>query len=281
MIAPQDLKYFLELARTLHLTRASERLAVSQPTLSHSLKRLEADLSAELFVRTKKGLRLTPAGERLKEAASDLQMRYDDLVSSVQNDLHGEQGLIRVGCHTAVAQFVLKEFLPDFLNKYPRINVHLTHGLSRHMTEQVVSENLDVAFAVNPYEHPDLIIRELFEDEVTIWKAKSCKNNDVLFADTHLVQSQEILAKFQKRFGRYQRLIESGSLEVIANLVAGGAGHGVLPERVIRLHENARVERLKEAPIFRDKICVVYKSNFRKLKRGELFLEEVKSGIKK
>ncbi|MEQ1721907.1 MAG: LysR family transcriptional regulator, partial [Pseudobdellovibrio sp.] len=100
MISQADLKYFIELSKTLHLTRAAERLAVTQPTLSHSLKRLETEIGCELFVRSKKGLKLTSAGEKLQGSASDLLTRWEELKSSALGDVELEQGVIKIGCHT-------------------------------------------------------------------------------------------------------------------------------------------------------------------------------------
>ena len=279
MVSQAELKYFLELCKTLHLTRASERLAVTQPTLSHSLKRLESELGCELFLRSKKGLTLTAAGEKLKNSAADLLYRWEEIKKSTLSEVNSEQGIIKLGCHSAVAQYVFKEFLPQFLKKFPKIQIQLIHGLSRHMTEQVISSNLDVAFAVNPIEHPDLIIKEICQDEVCLWKAKGCLNEDILFVDTNLVQSQDILTKLQKKGHHFSRIIESSSLEVISNMVANLAGYGIAPTRVVKQFEESKLEKVKDSPIFHDHICLVYKNEFRKLKRGEVFIKAVKTAL--
>lgn len=279
MISQADLRYFIELAKTLHLTRAAERLAVTQPTLSHSLKRLENEIGCELFVRSKKGLKLTSAGEKLQYSASDLLTRWDEIKSSALGDVELEQGVIKIGCHTAVAQYVFKDVIPDFLKKHPKINIQLVHGLSRHMTEQVISSQLDVAFAVNPIEHPDLIIKEICQDEVCLWKAKGCLNDDVLFVDANLVQSQNILSKLQKKGHVFTRIVESSSLEVISNMVANRAGMAIVPSRVVKQYEESKLEKVKDSPVFNDRICLVYKNEFRKLKRGQLFIEAVKKSL--
>lgn len=281
MISQTDLKYFLELSKTLHLTRAAERLAVTQPTLSHSLKRLENEIGCELFLRSKKGLSLTSAGERLKNSAGELLYRWDEIKASALSEVQDEQGVIRLGCHTAVAQYVLKEFMPDFLQNYPQIQIQLAHGLSRHMTEQVVSAGLDAAFAVNPAEHPDLIIKEICHDEVSLWRAQGCRNDDVLLVDSNLLQSQSILTRLQKKGLRFKRVIESGSLEVICNLVANRVGYGIVPSRVVKQYEHHKLEKVKDAPVFNDRICLVYKNEFRRLKRGEAFIKSVRAAFEK
>ena len=279
MINQTDLKYFLELSQTLHLTRASERLGITQPALSHCLKRLELDLNCQLFIRSKKGVQLTPAGSKLKQSANSMIQQWENLRQNISDDIETPQGVIKLGVHSAVAQYSLN-FLGSFMKKNPAIEVKLTHGLSRHMTEQVVSSVLDVAFAVNPSPHPDLIIKEICRDEVCLWKAKNCLNEDILIIEPSLLQTQDILQKLNKKGFHFKRIIESASLEVIANLVAQGVGCGIVPERVLQIYETQSYEKVKGAPQFSDKICLVYKQEFRKIKRGQIFIESIVQNIK-
>ncbi len=275
MINQTDLKYFIELTKTQHLTRASERLGITQPALSHCIKRLEVELKTLLFVRSKKGMKLTKAGELLLQSSQNLIQSWDQLLKVVHADSQEAVGIIKLGCHSAVAQFTLPQFLGDFLKSYPNIELQLTHGLSRHMTEQVVSSQLDVAFAVNPLAHPDLIIKEIFKDEVSLWRSKKCLNPDVLITEPNLLQTQDIISKMNKRGLKFNRIIESSSLEVIANLVSHGVGCGILPERVLKAFDIHKYEKIKDSPVFHDRICLVYKSEFRKTERGRVLIEAI------
>lgn len=275
MINPEALKYFTEIAQTQNMSRAAERLGVTQPTLSHSMKRLEIEVGHDLFIRSKKGLQLTAAGKRLLEKTDQLLLAWDRMLISVNEEVTEVTGRVRLGCHTAVAQYTLPLLLPNLLQQNPALTVTLTHGLSRHMTEMVVSDQLDVAFVVNPSLHPDLIIKEFARDQVTVWIPKGCLNKDVLLVEPHLLQSQDILSKLQKKGIHFSRIVESSSLEVLAQLVNSGAGCAILPERVVRAFADTKVVAMKDAPVFVDRICVVYKPEFRKLKRGAVFLQNV------
>jgi LysR family transcriptional regulator, cell division regulator len=277
MINQNDLKYFIEIANTLHLSRAAERLGVTQPTLSHCLKRIEEEVGFELFLRSKKGLALTAAGFRLAEQASELVAKWDELLRVTQNEVEDVSGLIRLGCHSAVAQYTLPKILPTFLKNYPEIKINLSHGLSRHMTEEVISGKLDIAFAVNPVLHPDLIIKEVTQDRVTMWRAKNCQNLDVLIVEPSLLQTQDLLRKLQKKGHHFKRTIESSSLEVIAQLVHSGTGCGILPERVMKSFAGGTVLQVKDAPTFLDRICLIYKHEFRRIKRGQVLIDSVSS----
>lgn len=275
MINQTDLKYFLELSKTLHVSRAAERLGVTQPALSHCLKRIELDTKLSLFIRTKKGLFLTDAGRRLAERAEELIQKWEDVLLSAQNEVQKVAGLIRFGCHPAVAQYTLPLFLADFLQSYPELTLQLSHGLSRHMAEDVISQKLDAAFVVNPVPHLDLIIKEISKDRVTIWKSKNCLNRDVLIVEPSLLQTQDLLRKLQKKNIYFSRVIESSNLEVIAQLVVNGVGCGILPERVVKAFGNQQIQSIKDAPEFHDRMCLVYKSEFRKSRRGQALIEAI------
>lgn len=275
MFHPDDLKYFMEISKTLHLTRAAERLGVTQPTLSHCLNRMEHSIGTSLFLRSKKGMTLTPAGQRLADESAHLLEHWESVLQSVKNEITAPQGTIRLGCHTAVAQYMLPRFLGDFLNQYPLIRIQLQHGLSRHLAEEVISGKLDLSFVVNPVRHPDLVIKELEKDIVTVWKAKNCKNLETLFVEPQLLQSQNLLSQLSKKGIHFSRVLESSSLEVIANLVAHGIGCGILPERVIRAFESEKVVQWKDAPEFEDKICLIYKPELKTTERGRVLLNRI------
>lgn len=279
MINQTDLKYFLEISKTLNVSRAAERLGVTQPTLSHCLKRIEHEAKSQLFVRSKKGLTLTHAGQRLADHAMDLIQKWDEVLLSAQNEVQKVSGTIRFGCHTAVAQYTLPFFVSDFMQEFPEISFSFSHGLSRHMAEDVISQKLDAAFVVNPVAHPDLIIKEISKDRVTLWKAKNCVNSDVLIVEPGLLQTQEVLRKLQKKGIQFTRIVESSSLEVISQLVLSGAGCGILPERVIKSFGNAEIQAVKNAPEFQDRMCLIYKSEFRKLARGQALIEKINKSL--
>lgn len=71
----KDLLIFLTLAETGNLTRTAEKLYLAQPTLSKRLQNMEAELGAQLFLRSKHGVALTPAGEAARET---IQKTVDD-----------------------------------------------------------------------------------------------------------------------------------------------------------------------------------------------------------
>ena len=92
------LRYFLAIAREENMTRASERLHISQPSLSKEIKKLEEELGHELFIRTNKNMILNDEGMLLRKRAEDILAMVDKTAeefSQLDNIVGGE---IRIGC---------------------------------------------------------------------------------------------------------------------------------------------------------------------------------------
>ncbi len=193
------LKYFIEVSQVLNLSRAAERLGLSQPSLSLAIQRLEMEVDAKLLRRGPKGVQLSPAGAELAASAKVFLQNWEDLKKGVANRSDEVIGELHVGCHPSVAIYSLPYVLPQLLSQYP-LNIKLTHDLSRKITESVISARVDVGIVVNPVRHPDLVLKKLSDDQVTLWQSPemSAGNRDVLICDPDLLQTQSLLKKVQK-----------------------------------------------------------------------------------
>src|SRR5688500_16984767 len=112
MPSPSELQYFIEVAGTLNVSRAAERLGISQPTLSLAIQRLENSFGAPLLIRTKSGVKLTHAGQRLVTQARALVHEWEKIRGDALRDETEIRGRYIVGCHPSVALYSLPNFLP-------------------------------------------------------------------------------------------------------------------------------------------------------------------------
>src|SRR5690554_6327514 len=93
----RQLRYFVTTAREGQVTRAARTLHIEQPPLSRQLKLLEEELGVRLFDRTGRGLKLTPAGERLRQMAELLLVQMDETIREVKEIGQGLKGVLSVG----------------------------------------------------------------------------------------------------------------------------------------------------------------------------------------
>lgn len=258
---PYDIEYFVEVAHTNNLTRAAERIGITQPSLSQSMQRLENTIGAQLLLRSKKGVSLTPAGRQLLKYSKKLindweQIKLETL--SANDDIKGQ---LRFGCHASVGTYTLCHFLPEVLNQNTDLEFILKHDLSRKITEQIIGLQIDMGIVVNPVRHADLIIHKLFTDEVTFFASTTHAkiNTNILIYDPNLMQSQSLLKKCKQSKMNFRRMITSSSLENIVTLVKEGGGIGILPTRVVNAFAAKGLKKIKGTPIFIDEIALVYR----------------------
>ncbi len=266
MPSPNDLTYFVEVAGTLNLSRAAERLGICQPSLSLAMQRLENAIGTRLFIRNKKGVILTQPGKQLLVHTKDLLQSWENAKGQALASVRGVQGSYTLGCHTSIALYTLPLFLPALLEDFPQLELRLIHDLSRKITESVIRMETDLGLVVNPVRHPDLIIRKICEDEVTFWVGEGKTSvqdfrsgEAVLICDPALLQSQVLLKKMEKSGIRYRRILASSSLEVVTRLVSQGAGIGIIPARVVGGLGDVGIKRIPRAPVFKDEVCLLFR----------------------
>ena len=267
-----DIKYFNVVAKTLNMTRASEILGMTQPTLSYAIKRLENEVGTELLIRLKNGVQLSKAGEEFLVKSGELISKWQDLqrLSDSEENITGK---FSIGIHPSVALYSLEYFLPELSNKYEELEFELRHGLSREMTEQVISWNIDFGIVVNPKPHPDLVIKELCKDEVTLFS--DGKVHKTIIMDPNLLQIKSIMKKINLKKLGLTKTITSENLEVISSLASHGAGVAILPERVAKKHKN--LKKMKSSPIFKDRICLIYRYEKQKSLASKEIIKSIRS----
>ncbi|MBT4790614.1 MAG: LysR family transcriptional regulator [Halobacteriovoraceae bacterium] len=286
VISPSDLAYFIETANTSNLSRAAERVGISQPSLSLSIKRIELSLGAEVFIRSKKGVTLTKPGKNLLKHSKILMQYWDQLRSEALASINDISGSLSLGCHPSVGLYTLDKFLPSIFNLFPELEIALKHDLSRKITEQVISLDIDVGLVINPVRHPDLVIHNLCEDVVTLWtnghksKILDYKSGDaILICDPALLQTKDLQDKLKRKGIRFSRIITSNNLENITNLVSAGAGIGIIPSRIVEKLAGKKLKMIKGAPKFKDTLSVIYRVENRKVKSLQFLVGEISKTI--
>ncbi|MGQ0504991.1 MAG: LysR family transcriptional regulator, partial [Myxococcaceae bacterium] len=265
--SPHDIHYFIEVAETLNLSRAAEKLGVRQPTLSLAMRRLEDALAVQLLVRSKTGVQLTRAGRRFLAKSRLLLEQWNELRIRTHREETELSGRYTLGVHPSVGLTTLPHVLPPLLQTFPDIETHLVHDSSREITERVINFQIDFGLVVNPRRHPDLTILPLYSDEFALWVAREPSplqalrgEQAVLICDPDLSQSQQVLQALAKRKLAFRRTVRSSNLELIAALTAAGAGIGLLPQRVAQRNSNLTMLS-RSLPTIRDQHCLVFRTD--------------------
>ena len=167
-----SLYYFTELAKDLHMTRTAERLYISQQTLSNHIARLESYYGAPLLYR-KPSLALTPAGEYVLSSARTILNEEANLKAILSDVEKEERGILRFGASTLRMNTSLPHILPQFSQRFPKVEVRLTDTISSELTELVLDGELDMALTVSNKADARLAEDHMMDDQVYLCVAES------------------------------------------------------------------------------------------------------------
>lgn len=194
----RDFEYVLTIYQEKSLSKAAEKLYITQPALSIFLTRLETQLQTRLFERTKRGLVPTYAGQKYIEFARQsiaLGRSFDQELCEIQAE---RKGILRLGTSPHIGSIVLPEVLFSFQNRYPNIQLAITEGTSLTLEMLIDNNELDLALMHLPLlcEHAvytrvsdDRYVMAIAKDNPLTRKAYSKPGFAHLFLDQRWPQS--------------------------------------------------------------------------------------------
>lgn len=271
-----DIKNFVEAASCRTITEAADKLEISQPALSESLKRLEKDIGGSLFYRSRSGISLTTEGRVLLLKGKEIFSCLDEFSIKDHSDasLFGDRK-IKVGCHQTVGQYTLPKAFHFLSKAYVDFNVEIVHGLSREIQLEIQRGIIDIGVVVNPSKAPDLVVKYITTDEVKVWGPSTRFISNTVFCNLDLFQTQSILRKWKQR---PKKIVHTESLELVSRFVDNQVGYGIVPGRVVRMSTPDLIP-LNTSPVFKDKISVVYRPEFGKTPIEKAVIESIVTSL--
>ena len=160
------LAVFHAVAEEGSLTRAAERLYISQPAVSKSLRELERSLGMALFHRLSTGVRLTEAGELLLGFSQQI-FALDKEAENALHELRAlERGRLHVGASTTIGTYLLPEICARFQQIYPRVELQLEIDNTRAIHEHLRKNEVDLALPEGVDESPESTREAFLMDEI-------------------------------------------------------------------------------------------------------------------
>lgn len=143
-------RIFYYAAKYRNLTQAAQALHSNQPNVSRTIKLLENNLGCCLFIRSNRGIALTPEGERLythvKAAVERIQLAETELAESIQM----QDGCVTIGASETALSMLLLPALRQFKKNHPHIRIRIRNHLTRQAVESAKRGEVDFAVAVTP-----------------------------------------------------------------------------------------------------------------------------------
>ncbi|MBB4234015.1 LysR family transcriptional regulator [Rhizobium esperanzae] len=243
---PRQLKTFLAVTRHGNLTRAAAEVNLSQSSLSDQIQVLEEELGAKLFLRSRQGVTLTPAGAALQTYAEEILTLNDEAKGAVRVAAGNAQQSISVGTLETIAAERLAPWLSLFGKQNPGLGVKLKIGGSGELLAQLQSGSIDVAFTFDRGQQDQRFAMRRISNEPLVLiasrhsHARSPESLAALCTVPFIATESGCVYRhlFDTAFGAAgvaapPIVTEVDSIATIVRLVASGAGYGLVPRLVV------------------------------------------------
>jgi LysR family transcriptional regulator, hydrogen peroxide-inducible genes activator len=243
----RDLRYLVALADTRHFGKAADRCAVSQPTLSAQLKKLEDYLGVMLVERQPRNVTLTPVGERIVERARRVLQDCDDIVELARASRDPLAGSLRVGFIPTLGPYLLPLIAGPLRKQLPKLQLMLYEHQTEPLLAQLRAGALDLGILALGVDTEGVETRELGHEAFTVAvpsnhplaKRAAVQMDDLIDQTLLLLEDGHCLRAHALEACSHVRTHESGdfratSLETLRQMVAAGHGITLLPELATR-----------------------------------------------
>jgi DNA-binding transcriptional LysR family regulator len=236
-----QLESFVRVAEEGSITRAAEVMHLTQPAVTNHVRRLERELRVELFERTGRGVRLTPAGEALLDYARRSLGLLEEGRQALLDLQEGTGGRLVLGVGVTTSIFHLPGWLRRFREAHPGVDLTVRTGGSRDTAQWVVNREIDLGIVTSSVPHPELCVRELFQEEIVLVTPPEHALAGRIAPPEELDAASLILSRTGTGFRDYldrslaaaglrvQVKMESDSVEAIKSFVEVGLGISFLP----------------------------------------------------
>lgn len=241
-----QLEYVMAVHKHGHFAKAAEACFVTQPTLSMQIQKLEEDLGAVIFDRSKKPILLTQMGKKLISQMQTVLFEAKKIETLIQHEKkEGKQGTLSVGVIPTIAPYLLPRLLPVCEELFPDIELNLREMQTNQILEALNEDEIDVGVLATPTQMPQMFEFPLYYEPFYVLcdknheyaSMKKIKYQNLSMKDIWLLEEGHCLrnqvldlcsVKKTKAEGRRYKF-ESGSLETLKNLVNLYGGYTLLP----------------------------------------------------
>ena len=243
----RQLEYFQMASRLKNITRAAERLNVSQPNITVAIKKLETELGIKLFDRSQKQLSLTPEGNiflnRIELALRSIQ----DAVLEVNDYKQLQKGTIKIGIPSMIGAYLFPKIFSSFQQLYPHLDIYLYEEGSTTIREQLERDDLDFGIVIISDASASLQLLPMSRNQIVacipekhpLARKDSISINDVANADLIMLKEgsflrQLVLSKIKRANIMPEIVLESNQIETVKGLIASNVGIAFLLDFIVK-----------------------------------------------
>jgi DNA-binding transcriptional LysR family regulator len=245
------MKYILAIVESDgNISRAAEKMSITQPALSQILKKVETEHGVQLFDRGKNPMLLTKAGRVYLNAARRIKEIGDSMQREFEDEQNLQTGELRIGTTPFHAAYVIPRPLASFHRKYPRVNIVLRQAMNGDLLRMMEESETDITLC--DFHGPNVqlrgfVVRELYRDELKLFVHPDHPiasldviddltplQNELVITPARGDPARDVIEKyFEDKHFMPGQIVEAGSAEFSLRMLREGAGASILSSAVI------------------------------------------------
>ncbi len=254
------LEIFYTVAESGSITACAERLHISQPAISRQLKEFEQRIGVVLFERLPRGMRLTQAGEVLREYAARLFEIARAAEVSVRELADARQGHLAIGASNTVGTYILPSLLARFRRTHPAVRISMFVGNTEQVAQGVADLRFMLGFIEGPLHGRDLRVHRFLDDEIVPVASADhplsgrrrllppdLSDQPLLMREPGSGTRELVERRLQRHGIRLSNIVELGSTEAIKKAAVHGGGIAWLPR--VCMHWELAAGELVRLPV--------------------------------
>lgn len=270
----RNLRIFVEVYKEESISKAANKLYISQPAVSTAIKELEKEYSVILFERMNKRLYKTEAADTLYSTAITILEMYDSIHSSLEND--ATITTIHLGSNTTIASTILPNIILCFQKEFPSIQVHVHVSNEEWLESKLQTHELDLALIENNIDlkdfHKEIIVQSPLA--VITSKSNSCPSSmklnllsqyPLLLREKGSATRNYCDAIFESHNISIHPIWESTSTDALLQAATKGLGLAIVPQSCINsFHDSKKLKviSLKDEKLIRNCYLVYHKDKY-------------------
>ena len=288
----KHIKIFVTVYQEESITRAAEKLHMTQPATSLAIREMEEYYHTKLFERSGRGIRVTSAGTRLYPSAARLLSLYDEMDAEMKN--WDTSGRLRIGSSISIGSCILPQLINRFSKKYPELELYVKVDSSDVIEQNILENHLDFALIEGSVHSEKLKSSVFLDDELVPVCSRGAPRGGGAGLELDSVYVVELLVRepnsgtrqladssFALKNFQIKPAWESTSTAALINAVSIGLGISILPKRMLekqlRMHQIASFT-IRDLDLKRHYSLIYHENKFVSPTMQEFFdmLEDIK-----
>lgn len=255
----QQVKYFLVLARELHFWNTAGKMNITQSALSRQIQALEAELGIKLFERNKRNVKLTPAGQFLKEKW-EVELNELEFIHQFARQIQlGESGTIRIAHPDSISASLMPDILSRIAASFPNLKIELVQVRYEDQQEFLRNYKVDMAITRDINTAEDIKSAKIYTDSLSLVVPEYHSFTDLGDINKESLGREKFILPIKDEGSSYSEIIQQmfKSFDVVPNaylhsefgsaiiaLVRKGLGIAILPDSYM-YHESPGIRFIR------------------------------------